>query len=178
MRHQGVRALGGSLLASVLFSACGGDAGDADTSASRTDSVVATTTPPLATAGWPGMYSLRGTLEGSRQAVGTLGVEPMAQGSANFAETRARVQQTYPAYAGPFFLARMMLVASGDSTGGEFTCALGPSAESPPLVCHPRVPLEGLADATLVVQADGRAVLTGSHGEGVSIEYGRFSWAK
>ncbi|MGI9077219.1 MAG: hypothetical protein ACR2G6_07815 [Gemmatimonadaceae bacterium] len=180
MREPGAYTAG-SLLAALLCSACGGGSGDtAGTAASRTSdtAVAATATAPSAPIDWAGTFSLGGTLEGGRQADGTLEVAPMAQGLADFERTRSRVRQTYPEYAGPLFLARLRLGGNGDSTRGEFTCALGPSAESPPLVCEPKAPIRNLSDATLVVQANGRAVLTGSHGEGVSIEYGRFTWRK
>ena len=57
------------------------------------------------------------------------------------------------------------------------TCANNP-ATPPALVCHPAAPIPSLRDAALVVQPDGRAMLSGSHGEGVTAEYGRFTWER
>jgi hypothetical protein len=92
-----------------------------------------------------------------------------------FDTTQRRVRRTYPEYAGPFYSAQLTIMAGRDTIRGDLTCAHGP-ADRPPLVCEPVAPLTGLEGAALVVRLDGRAVLMGSHGEGVSTEYGRFTW--
>ncbi len=124
---------------------------------------------------WRGAYQLRGTLEGSRQASGTLALQPLASGAPDYLAAEARVRQTYPSYAGPLFGAQLSLAAGADTLRGTFSCAHSP-ATPPALVCHPTTPLRGLESATLVMQPTGRALLTGSHGEGVSIEFGRLTW--
>lgn len=131
---------------------------------------------PSAPRAWPGVYTLRGTTEGNRQTTGMLNVTPMDRGSPRYDETRQRVRRTYPDYEGPFYAAQLVMVVEGtDTSRAELTCAHGP-AETPPLVCDPVTPLVDLERASLVVRPNGRAVLTGSHGEGVSIDYGRFTW--
>ena len=132
---------------------------------------------PAAVSGgaWTGAYQLRGTLDKSRQASGTLTLQPLASGAAGHADAEARVRQTYPAYAGPYYAAELALIAAADTLRGTLSCAHGP-ATPPNLVCHPTTPLRGLENATLVMQPGGRALLTGSHGEGVSVEYGRLNW--
>jgi hypothetical protein len=124
---------------------------------------------------WNGQYALTGTIDQNRQATGTLAAERLEASAPLFDPTRQRVRRTYPAYDGPFYAARLEIVAGTDSIRGDLTCAHGPAAP-PPLVCEPVAPLTGLEGASLVVRPDGRAVLTGSHGEGVSKEYARFSW--
>jgi hypothetical protein len=126
---------------------------------------------------WTGTYALRGSLQGTRQAAGTLEVEPLVAGGAMYESTRRRVQRIYPAYDGPFYAARLTVVQGSDTLRGTLTCAHGPAA-APPLVCDPTSPLPGLEDATLVAQPDNRAIMTGSHGEGVSVEYARFTWER
>jgi hypothetical protein len=129
-----------------------------------------------AQAGWVGRYVVRGTTEDGGQATGTLAVLPLEPGSADYDSTNQRVRRTYPSYAGPLYRADLALAAR-DSLQSSFTCADSP-ASPPSLVCHPTAPLAGLHDAALIVQPDGRAVLSGSHGEGVTVQYGRFSWER
>lgn len=136
------------------------------------------TAPAAAAASWDGRYALRGTLEGGRQATGELEVEPLAASDLLFQSTKARVQRTYPSYDAPFYRAQLRLAHGSDSLRGRLTCAHGPAAVSPPLVCDPVEPLSGLEEATLVVSSGGTAILAGSHGEGVSIEFGRFRWER
>lgn len=151
------------------------DAGAADTASPATTAAATPSAAGTGGAAWAGPYRLRGTLEGSRQASGTLALQPLARGAAGYAEAETRVQQTYPSYAGPYYGAELSLVAGADTLRGTFSCAHGP-ATPPNLVCQPTAPLRGLESATLVMQPGGRAVLTGSHGEGVSVEYGRLNW--
>lgn len=125
---------------------------------------------------WAARYTLRGTIEGNRQASGTLVIEPLTDGDSLYADARARVRRRYPAYAGPLYVARLALEQEPPSTI-TFTCAHGPAAR-PPLVCEPRSPVPRLEQAALVVRPDGTALLTGSHGEGVTIDYGRFTWTE
>lgn len=149
----------------------------AASSASAPDSAAAA--PPAAAGEWKGPYALRGSIEGNRPVSGALALEPLASGAPEYAATRERVRRTYPSYAGPFYAGRLSLAGGpgADTLRGVFTCANSP-ATPPALVCHPTSPLAGLEDATLVVQPGGRALLTGSHGEGVSVEFGRFSWTE
>lgn len=127
--------------------------------------------------GWNGRYAMRGTIEGSRQATAMLEVEPLTPGAAELEATRTRVRRTYPTYEGPFYRSRLLLVEGADTVRSTLTCAHGPAA-APPLVCQPTSPIRGLEAATLVLQPEGRAVLTGSHGEGVSVEYARLNWTR
>lgn len=179
-----LRSLAPSVLAlTLLLSACsGGDdraagTGDSMPAAAPLPAGAAPATAPAATS-WAGPHDVRGTIEGGRSVTGVLDIAPLDSGAAEFARTSARVRSTYPAYAGPYFSARLALAAgAADSILGTFGCANGP-ASTPPLVCDPVTPIKGLENATLVMQPDGRAILTGSHGEGVTIEYGRFSWSR
>lgn len=160
-------------IAALTCAACSGEqpAPRADSaSAAGSDGAAA-----AAAAAWTGPYQLRGTLEGGRQASGALTLQPLATGAAGYGAAEARVKQTYPSYAGPYYDAELSLAAGTDTLRGNFSCAHGP-ATPPNLVCHPTTPLRGLENATLVMQPAGRAVLTGSHGEGVSVEYGRLNW--
>lgn len=170
----------------VLCLACGdagsGDADDPARGAQRApapprDSMGTTVGASDAAVGdaWTGPYQLRGQLEGNRPVTGTLTLDALTAGAAEYEATRTRVRQTYPAYEGPYYGAQLHLAAGADTLRGSFTCAHGPAAQ-PPLVCEPTVPMAGLEQATLVMQPGGRALLTGSHGEGVSVAYGRFTW--
>lgn len=162
-------------LALLGLASCTGGAprGSETRDAAGADTTSATSTG----AGWEGRLTLRGTLEGGRSVAGTLDVTPLTAGSPERTATESRVRQTYPSYSGPYLGARLALGGNGDSVRGEFTCAHGPSSP-PPLVCEPSAPLAGLEHATLVVQPSGRAVLTGSHGEGVTVVSGRFTWER
>jgi hypothetical protein len=179
------RALALALLAGA---ACGKSGDDAQSSeqagapAAASGAPESTATAPAAAGEWKGPYELRGSIEGNRPVSGALALEALASGAPAYAATRERVRRTYPSYDGPFYTGRLSLAggaggAGADTLRGEFTCANSP-AMPPALVCHPTTPLTGLEDATLVVQPGGRAVLTGSHGEGVSVEFGRFSWTE
>lgn len=171
-------------LGTALAAGCGGSP-SSDTAAADTAGGVGTPgaavepsaapAAPATGAAWSGPYQLRGQIEGGRSVAGTLTLAPLDAGAAEYAAASTRVRQTYPSYAGPYYTARMELAASADTLRGTFSCAHGP-ASPPPLVCHPTTPLTGLENATLVMQPGGRAVLTGSHGEGVSVEFGRLSW--
>lgn len=172
-----------SLIVAVaaLCSACGD--GRSSAAAARDSAGAAATSTPAAQGSatptvndrWIGPYQLRGQLEGGRSVTGTLTLTPLESGTPDFTTASTRVRQTYPSYEGPYYSARMELATSADSLRGTFSCAHGPS-QPPPLVCHPTSPIAGLENATLVMQPAGRAILTGSHGEGVSVEFGRFSW--
>lgn len=159
----------------LIAAACSkADSSGDSTGAARDTSTAATADPASPT--WTGRYALRGTIEGNRQAAGTLTVTPLEPGSATHDSTRQRIRGTYPSYAGPLYRAELAL-AAGDSVRSTFTCANSP-ATPPSLVCHPAAPIPQLRDAALVVQPDGRATLSGSHGEGVTAEYGRFTWER
>jgi hypothetical protein len=159
------------IAAIIVAAACSSESDATD------DTVVLGTHDDFSTMG-PGIgrYALRGTIEGNRQATGTLAVTAFEPGSAAYDSTRRRVRATYPTYTGPLYRAELVLVA-GDSVRSTFTCANNPDP-LPSLVCHPVAPIPQLRDAALVVQPDGRATLSGSHGEGVTVEYGRFSWER
>lgn len=124
---------------------------------------------------WVARYVLRGTVERSRQATGTLVVDSLPSTAPRQIAAAERVRRMYPTYDGPLYVAQLVLAAEQDTTGAELTCAHGP-AEPPPLVCVPETPLAGLEHASLVVEPDGDATLTGSHGEGVRVEYARLRW--
>lgn len=159
----------------IIAAACSRSDSPGDTASTSADTLGAApadTTPP----GWIGRYALRGTIEGNQQAAGTLAVTMLEPGSAAHDSTRQRVRGTYPTYDGPLYRAELVLIA-GDSVRSTFTCANNP-ATPPSLVCHPAAPIPQLRDAALVVQPDGRATLSGSHGEGVTAEYGKFSWER
>lgn len=153
-----------------------GDAAGAARDATASAAPASAPAEPAASAGWTGPYALRGTLESGTSVTGQLALEPLVAGAAEFDATRQRVRQNYPSYEGPYYRARMTLAGGERPLEGTFTCAHGPATPAP-LVCHPTAPLPGLENATLVMQPSGRAVLTGSHGEGVSVEYGRLSWS-
>ena len=183
VRRERARSLA-LALALLACAACGTSGDDAQAGegagappAAASGAAESTAAAPPAAAGWKGPYDLRGSLEGSRQVSGALALEPLASGAPEHAATRERVRRTYPSYEGPFYTGRLSLAGGADTLRGVFTCAHNPSTP-PALVCHPATPLTGLEDATLVMQPGGRAVLTGSHGEGVSIEFGRFSWTE
>lgn len=163
----------GALALIVIMSACSRGERAADTAAVPADSpgAGATDTAPSA---WAGRYALRGTIEGNRQATGALVVMLLEPGSAAHDSTRDRVRRTYPSYDGPLYRGALTL-AAGDSVRSTFTCANSPSTP-PSLVCHPSAPIPGVRDASLVVQPNGSASLSGSHGEGVTAEYGKFRW--
>jgi hypothetical protein len=161
----------------LALAACGGaPEGDGAVAADAPSSAAPAPATPATPAGWTGPYALRGTLESGTSVTGQLALEPLVAGAAEFDATRQRVRQNYPSYEGPFYRARMTLAGGERPLEGTFTCAHGPATPAP-LVCHPTTPLPGLENATLVMQPSGRAVLTGSHGEGVSVEYGRLSWS-
>jgi hypothetical protein len=174
-------------LALLACAACGTSSDDTESgaqpgaqpAAASDTQAGAATAQPAAGGEWKGPYALRGSIEGNRPVSGALALEPLASGAPEYATTRERVRRTYPSYEGPFYTGRLSLAGSAgaDTLRGVFTCANSP-ATPPALVCHPTTPLTGLEDATLVVQPGGRAVLTGSHGEGVSVEFGRFSWTE
>lgn len=170
----GLAACGGSPDSSTGDSAPATAAGGAAPGASSGTPSGASSGASPAGAAWAGPYQLRGQLEGGRSVSGTLTLAPLEQGAPEYAATSDRVRKTYPSYAGPYYTARLQL-AGAEAVDGAFSCAHGPSTP-PPLVCNPTSPLKGLENATLVVQPGGRAILTGSHGEGVTVEYGRFSW--
>lgn len=159
----------------VIVSACSSGERAADTAAVPADWPGAGATDTASSA-WTGRYALRGTIEGNRQAAGALVVVLLEPGSAAHDSTRNRVRRTYPSYDGPLYRGELML-AAGDSLRSTFTCANSPSTP-PSLVCHPSVPIPAVRDASLVVQPDGRASLSGSHGEGVTEEYGKFRWER
>jgi hypothetical protein len=167
--------IGASIALLIIAAACGKGGGAGDSSAAGGDSIA---TPPADTTptGWVGRYALRGTLEGSRQATGAVGVTRLEPGSAAHDSTQQRVRATYPSYDGPLYRAELA-IAAGDSVRSTFTCANSPSTP-PALVCHPSAPIPQLRDAALVMQPDGRATLSGSHGEGVTAEYGTFTWER
>jgi hypothetical protein len=180
------------ILALVVGTACAKPASDASTSDSAaagsmsrnvrdsTSSVgngTSTGRSANANASWRGTYALRGALDKSRTATGTLIVEPLDSIAPTYDSIRRLVRVTYPSYAGPFYTATLSLIAGADTLHSQFSCAHGPTTP-PNIVCQPNAPLKGLGSPTLVVQPDGQAVLTGSHTEGVTVDYGRFTWTK
>ena len=159
----------------LACAACAGPAADAPAETGAAADAAPAASAATVVAAWTGPYALRGAIEGNRPVSGTLTLTPLATGAPEYAAASAEVRRTYPDYAGPFYGARMALAAGADTLDGAFHCAHSP-ATPPALVCHPTAPLKGLAAATLVMQPNGRAVLGGSHAEGVSVEFGRFSW--
>lgn len=163
------------MLGFVAAAACGGERAE---QAGTTESASAGAAPPTSESDvWSGPLSMRGTLEGGRQATGTLTVSPLEEGGEYYGETMARAKRVDPEYTGPLYSARLEILAGTERIDGSLTCAHG-RGEGRPLVCEPVSPMRGLENATLVVQSNGRAMLTGSHGEGVSAEYGRFTWER
>lgn len=141
------------------------------------DSAASVSEPPPTVADWTGHYALRGTIDRSRQATGMLSADQLVPGASHFTATRERVRRSYPEYDGPFYLARLAIVTDSDTTSTELTCAHGP-AEPPPLVCEPVTPMAGLTNASLVMRPDGTALVTGSHGEGVRVDYAHLRWTR
>lgn len=168
--------VGLGILGIMVMAACG--QGEPAREAGITDSASAVAAPDAAASpAWGGSLSMRGTLEGARQASGTLTLTPLEEGGEHYGQTMARAKRLDPQYTGPLYSARLELLAGEERIEGSLTCALG-RGDGRPLVCEPVSPMRGLENATLVVNSDGRAMLTGSHGEGVSAAYGRFTWER